>query len=118
MRISRSPRPAKEVSRWSCPRFPSSCEPPVAVVDKNVDRHGTRALATAYLEYLYSPGGPGRDRPQFLPAASAAAKAKYAHQFPALNLVTVETAFGGWSKAQPEFFGDGGIFDQVYAQGG
>jgi sulfate transport system substrate-binding protein len=46
-----------------------------------------------------------------------AASAKYASQFPKLNLVTVETAFGGWSKAQPEFFGDGGIFDQVYSKG-
>jgi sulfate/thiosulfate transport system substrate-binding protein len=92
-------------------------EPPVAVVDKNVDRRGTRALATAYLEYLYSPVGQDVIGRNFCRPRSAAAKAKYAHQFPALNLVTVETAFGGWSKAQPEFFGDGGIFDQVYAQG-
>jgi sulfate transport system substrate-binding protein len=47
----------------------------------------------------------------------AAAKAKYAAQFPKLKLVTVEKNFGGWSKAQPEFFGNGGIFDQVYSQG-
>ena len=93
-------------------------EPPVAVVDKNVDRHGTRALATAYLEYLYSPAGQDVIGRNFCRPRSAAAKAKYAYQFPALNLVTVETAFGGWSKAQPAFFGDGGIFDQVYAQGG
>ena len=94
------------------------CEPPVAVVDKNVDRHGTRELATAYLEYLYSPAAQdviGRD---FYRPREAAAKAKYAHQFPSLNLVTVKDAeFGGWSKAQPEFFSDGGIFDQVYSKG-
>jgi sulfate transport system substrate-binding protein len=92
-------------------------EPPVAVVDKNVDRHGTRALATAYLEYLYSPAAQDLIGRNFYRPRDAAAQAKYAHQFPRLNLVTVETAFGGWAKAQPEFFGDGGIFDQVYAQG-
>jgi sulfate/thiosulfate-binding protein len=93
------------------------CEPPVAVVDKNADRHGTRALAAAYLEYLYSPAAQdliGRD---FYRPRDAAAQAKYAHQFPNLKLVTVGSAFGGWAKAQPEFFGDGGIFDQIYGQG-
>ncbi len=94
------------------------CEPPVSVVDKNVDRHGTRELATAYLEYLYSPAAQdliGRD---FYRPRDPAAQAKYAHQFPSLDLVTVrDPAFGGWSKAQPEFFSDGGIFDQVYGKG-
>jgi sulfate/thiosulfate-binding protein len=94
------------------------CEPPVAIVDKNVDRHGSRAIATEYLKYLYSPAAQdliGRD---FYRPRDAAAQAKYAHQFPSLNLVTVhDAAFGGWAKAQPEFFGDGGIFDQVYSQG-
>jgi len=90
------------------------CEPPVAVVDKNVDRHGTRALATAYLEYLYSPAAQDVIGRNFYRPREAAAQAKYAHQFPPLKLVTVDTAFGGWAKAQPEFFGDGGIFDQVY----
>jgi sulfate transport system substrate-binding protein len=92
-------------------------EPPVSVVDKNVDKHGTRAIATAYLEYLYSPAGQDVIGRNFYRPRDAAAKAKYASQFPALNLVTVEKDFGGWSKAQPEFFGDGGIFDQVYSKG-
>jgi sulfate/thiosulfate-binding protein len=92
-------------------------EPPVAVVDKNVDRHGTRALATAYLEYLYSPAAQDLIGQNFYRPRDSAARAKYAHQFPSLHLVTVEQAFGGWKKAQPEFFGDGGIFDQVYSQG-
>jgi sulfate/thiosulfate transport system substrate-binding protein len=90
------------------------CEPPVAVVDKNVDRRGTRALATAYLEYLYSPAAQDAIGRNFYRPREAAAQAKYAHQFPPLKLVTVGSAFGGWTKAQPEFFGDGGIFDQVY----
>jgi sulfate/thiosulfate transport system substrate-binding protein len=90
-------------------------EPPVAVVDANVDQHGTRALATAYLEYLYSPAGQDVIGRNFYRPRDPAALAKYAHQFPQLNLVTVEQAFGGWAKAQPEFFADGGIFDQVYA---
>jgi sulfate/thiosulfate-binding protein len=94
------------------------CEPPVSVVDKNVDRHGTRALATAYLEYLYSPAGQDVIGRNFYRPREKAAQAKYAHQFPSLNLVTIKDAeFGGWSKAQPEFFGDGGIFDQVYSKG-
>ncbi len=92
-------------------------EPPVAVVDKNVDRHGTRALATAYLDYLYSDEGQDVVGRNFYRPRGAAAKAKYASRFPAVELVTVEQQFGGWKKAQPEFFGDGGIFDQVYSQG-
>jgi len=92
-------------------------EPPVAVVDKNVDKHGTRAIATAYLEYLYSPEGQDVIGRNFYRPRDPAAKAKYASQFPDVSLVTVEKAFGGWSKAQPEFFGDGGIFDQVYSKG-
>jgi sulfate/thiosulfate-binding protein len=93
------------------------CEPPVAVVDKVVDKHGTRALATAYLDYLYSDEGQDVIGRNFYRPRSAAAKAKYASQFPAVELVTVEKSFGGWNKAQPEFFGDGGIFDQVYSKG-
>jgi sulfate/thiosulfate-binding protein len=89
-------------------------EPPVAVVDANVDRHGTRALATAYLEYLYSPTGQDVIGRNFFRPRDPAALAKYAHQFPQLDLVTI-AQFGGWAKAQPEFFADGGIFDQVYA---
>jgi sulfate/thiosulfate-binding protein len=92
-------------------------EPPVAVVDKNVDKHGTRTLATAYLEYLYSPAGQDVIGKNFYRPRDPAAKAKYGSQFPDIKLVTVEKNFGGWQKAQPEFFGDGGIFDQVYSKG-
>jgi sulfate/thiosulfate transport system substrate-binding protein len=93
-------------------------EPPVAVVDKNVDRHGTRALATAYLDYLYSAAGQDVIGKNFYRPRDPAAQAKYAAQFRGTPpMVTVAQAFGGWQKAQPEFFGDGGIFDQVYSKG-
>jgi sulfate transport system substrate-binding protein len=91
-------------------------EPPVAVVDKNAAKHGTLELATAYLKYLYSPAAQDIIGKNFYRPRDPAAAAKYASQFPSLELSTVKQ-FGGWSKVQPEFFGDGGIFDQVYAQG-
>jgi sulfate transport system substrate-binding protein len=91
-------------------------QPPVAVVDKNVDRHGTRALAEAYLKYLYSPAAQDLIGANFYRPIDPAAAKKYAAQFPAIQMVSI-SKFGGWSKVQPEFFGDGGIFDQVYSKG-
>jgi sulfate transport system substrate-binding protein len=91
-------------------------EPPVAVVDKNVDRHGSRALAEAYVKYHYTPAAQDLAGAYFYRPRDAAAAAKYASQFPAIEMVTI-AKFGGWQKVQPEFFGDGGIFDQVYGQG-
>ncbi len=93
-------------------------EPPVAIVDKNVDKHGTRTLAETYLKYLYSPAGQDVIGKNFYRPRDAAAKAKYAAQFPSLPLVTVNGAFGGWTKAQPAFFGDGGIYDQISSKAG
>ncbi len=90
-------------------------EPPVAVVDKNVDRKGTRAVAQAYLEYLYTEEGQDIAGKNFYrPAVSDKAKAKYAKQFPNLNLFTIEQGFGGWTKADKDHFADGGSFDQIY----
>lgn len=90
-------------------------EPPVTVVDKNVDKKGTRKVAEAYLKYLYSEEGQDIAGKNFYrPAFSEAAKAKYASQFPKVTLVTIDEVFGGWAKAQPEHFGDGGVFDQIY----
>lgn len=92
-------------------------EPPVTVVDKNVDRKGTRALAEAYLKFLYTEEAQdiiGRNF--YRPAISAKAQAKYASQFPKLNLFTIDQAFGGWAKADKEHFADGGSFDQIYAR--
>jgi sulfate/thiosulfate-binding protein len=88
-------------------------EPPVALVDANADKHGTRKLATAYLQFLYSEEGQELAAKHFYRPRSKTAFAKYAGQFPKVDLVTIQD-FGGWSKAQPYFFGDGGIFDQIY----
>lgn len=99
------------------PSISIKAEPPVAVVDKNVDKHGTRALAEEYLKYLYAPEAQEVIAQNFYRPVDPAVLKKYAHQFPSLPEVTVDGAFGGWSKAQPEFFGDGGIFDQVYSKG-
>ncbi len=91
-------------------------EPAVTVIDKNVDKKGTRALATAYLEYLYSDEGQDIAGKHFYRPISAPAQAKYAKQFPALKLFTIDQAFGGWSKATPAHFADGGSFDQIYVK--
>jgi sulfate/thiosulfate transport system substrate-binding protein len=92
-------------------------EPPVTVVDRNVDRKGTRAVAEEYLKYLYTEEGQDIAGKNFYrPAFSEQAKAKYAKQFPKLNLFTIEQAFGGWSKADKEHFADGGSFDQIYTR--
>ena len=89
-------------------------EPPVTVVDKVVDKRGSRQVANAYLDFLYSDAGQDIIGKHFYRPTSEAARAKYASQFPSLNLVTIDGQFGGWSKAQKTFFADGGIFDQIY----
>ncbi len=89
-------------------------EPPVAVVDKNVDRKGTRALAQAYLQYLYTDEGQDIVGKNFYRPISAKAQAKYAKQLPPIKLFTIEEAFGGWAKADKDHFADGGSFDQIY----
>ena len=92
-------------------------EPAVAVVDRNVDRRGTRAVATAYLEYLYTEEGQEIVAKNFYrPAASAKAQAKYARQFAKIHLFTIDQAFGGWDKADKAHFADGGSFDQIYSK--
>ncbi len=92
-------------------------EPPVAVVDRNVDRKGTRAVAEEYLKYLYSEEGQDIAGKNFYrPAVSEKAKAKYARQFPKLNLFTIAQAFGGWAQADKDHFADGASFDQVYTR--
>lgn len=92
-------------------------EPPVALVDKVVDRHGTRAVAQAYLEYLYSSEGQEiAARNYYRPTAESVA-ARHAKRFPKIRLFTVDTMFGGWKKAQKEHFADGAIFDQIFQAG-
>ncbi len=92
-------------------------EPPVAVVDKVVDKKGTRAVAVAYLEYLYSPEGQEIAAKNFYRPRLAAVATKYAAQFPKVKLFTIDEAFGGWTKAQKTHFADGGVFDQMYQPG-
>ena len=89
-------------------------EPPVTVIDKVVDKRGTREVATAYLEYLYSEVGQDLIGKNFYRPTSDAAKAKFAAQFPNIELVTIDGQFGGWANAQKTFFADNGIFDQIY----
>jgi sulfate transport system substrate-binding protein len=89
-------------------------EPPVAVVDKVVDKKGTRALAQAYLEYLYSAEGQEiAAKHYYRPRLEAVAK-KHAARFPKVNLITIDEVFGGWQKTQKTHFADGGVFDQIY----
>ena len=92
-------------------------EPAVAVIDKNVDKKGTRAVAEEYLKYLYSEEGQDIAGKNFYrPAVSEKAKAKYAKQFAKINLFSIDTAFGGWARADKEHFADGGSFDQIYTR--
>jgi sulfate transport system substrate-binding protein len=92
-------------------------EPAVAVVDKNVDRKGTRQVAEEYLKYLYSEEGQDIIGKNFYrPAVSQKAQAKYEKQFPKIKLFTIDEAFGGWTRADKEHFADGGSFDQIYSR--
>jgi sulfate transport system substrate-binding protein len=92
-------------------------EPSVALVDKNVDRHGTRKPAEAFLDYLYSPEAQETEARHFYRPRDPAILAKYKNQFPSIPLATVDTDFGGWDKAQAVHFADGGMFDQIYRPG-
>ncbi len=89
-------------------------EPPVAVVDANVDRKGTRKVAEAYLRYLYSPEGQEIAAKHFYRPTDPTIAAKYASQFRKIALFTIDEAFGGWQKAARAHFADGGTFDQIY----
>jgi sulfate/thiosulfate transport system substrate-binding protein len=92
-------------------------EPPVAVVDRNVDKHGTRAVAEAYLKFLYSDEGQELAVKNHYRPRSAAVVAKHTGVFPKIKLFTIDALFGGWKKAQATHFADGGTFDQIYTPG-
>jgi len=97
--------------------YPSSsilAEPPVALLDKNVDRHKTRVVATGYLNFLYSPLAQDIIGKHHFRPREAKAAAKYAGAFKAIPMVTIDQAFGGWKKASAVHFADGGLFDQIY----
>jgi sulfate transport system substrate-binding protein len=89
-------------------------EPSVAVVDRNVDRRGTRAVAEAYLRHLYSAEGQEIAARNFYRPREVSALSAATVRFPELNLVTIDQEFGGWAKAQREHFADGGSFDRIY----
>jgi sulfate/thiosulfate transport system substrate-binding protein len=91
-------------------------EPSVSVVDQVVDERGTRAVAEAYLKYLYSPEGQEIAAKHFYRPRDPQVAARHTAQFPPMHLVTIDEVFGGWAKAQATHFADGGIFDKMYAQ--
>ncbi|NMZ46775.1 sulfate ABC transporter substrate-binding protein [Pseudomonas oryzihabitans] len=90
-------------------------EPPVAVVDKVVDKKGTRKHAEAYLQYLYSPEGQRIAAQNFYRPRDAKVAAEFKDQFKPVKLVTIDQEFGGWKEAQPKYFADGGVFDKIFA---
>jgi len=92
-------------------------EPPVAVVDKVVDKRGTRKLAEAYLQFLYTDEAQDIIAANYYRPTTGKAAKKYAAQFPKVNLFTIDEAFGGWARAQKAHFADGGTFDQIYQPG-
>jgi sulfate transport system substrate-binding protein len=92
-------------------------EPPVAVVDKVAGKHGTKAVAQAYLEYLYTPEGQAIAAKNFYRPRDPGVAAKYAAAFPKVTLVTIDEVFGGWKKAHAAHFADGASFDQIYQPG-
>ena len=91
-------------------------EPAVTIVDKNVDKKGTRAVAQAYLEFLYTEEAQDLIGKHFYRPTSAKAQAKYAKQLPKINLFKIDDAFGGWTQASKVHFADGGTFDQIYTR--
>ena len=91
-------------------------EPPVTVVDRTVDRRGTREVAQAYLQYLYTPEGQTIAAENYYRPVDPKVAARFEKQFPKVNLFTIDEVFGGWSKAQKAHFVDGGVFDQIYTK--
>jgi sulfate/thiosulfate transport system substrate-binding protein len=91
-------------------------QPAVTLVDKNVDKKGTRAVAEEYLKHLYSQEAQDIIGKHFYRPTSAKAQAKYAKQLPKLKLFTIDEAFGGWDKAAKDHFADGASFDQLYSK--
>jgi sulfate/thiosulfate-binding protein len=91
-------------------------EPTVALVDRNVDRRGTRAIAEAYLEFLYSDMGQDLAGKHFYRPSNPEFLRKYQHQYPDVELFTIDDVFGGWAPATQKHFRDGGVFDRIYLQ--
>ncbi len=92
-------------------------EPSISIVDKNVDKKGTRKVAEAYLNYLYTPEGQEIAAKNFYRPRDAKVAEKHKDQFAAVQLFTIDDVFGGWTKATEVHFKDGGVFDQIYVPG-
>ena len=90
-------------------------EPPVAIVDKNVEQHGTRAVAEAYLKYLYTDAGQETAARNYYRPRSPEVLAKYKTKFPDIKLFTLTDIAGNWKQAQAKHFADHGVFDQLYS---
>lgn len=108
---------AKDGVQIVVPSLSILAEPPVAVVDKVVDKKGTRKVAEAYLQYLYSPEGQDIAARHYYRPRDANVEARYASAFAKVELFTIDEAFGGWLRAQKAHFADGGTFDEVYQPG-
>lgn len=91
-------------------------EPTVAVVTENAKKHGTEAVAKAYLEFLYTPEAQTAIARNFYRPRDPKIAEQFKAQFPAINLVTIDKEFGGWAKAQATYFDDGGVFDRIYTK--
>jgi sulfate transport system substrate-binding protein len=89
---------------------------PVAIVDKVVDKHGSRDLAKAYLDFLYTPEGQKIAAENGNRVNDAVVAAEFKDKFPNVRLVTIEDVFGGWDKVQKEHFASGGLLDQIYGE--
>jgi sulfate transport system substrate-binding protein len=98
------------------PSVSAEAEPPVSVVDKTVDKKGTRAAAEEYLKYLWSPEGQEIAAANYLRPRDPVVLAKYTDRFPKVDFLSVEKTFGDWRTVQKTHFNDGGVFDQIYAQ--
>jgi sulfate transport system substrate-binding protein len=103
----------KEVVEIVVPPISILAEPPVAWVDRVVNKHDTAKVAQEYLKYLYTPEGQEIAAKHYYRPRLEAVAQKYANTFPKLNLFTIDDVFGGWQKAQKAHFNEGGIFDQI-----
>ncbi len=97
------------------PSLSIRADPPMAVIEPNVDKHGTREVATAYLRFLFTPAAQELAARNFYRPVDAQALARHTDIFKSIEQIDVQTAFGGWAKAQKTHFDDGGTFDQIYA---
>ncbi|NLD38937.1 MAG: sulfate ABC transporter substrate-binding protein [Desulfatiglans sp.] len=107
-------KPGKDEYEIVVPSISILAEPPVAIIDRNAERHGTADLAKAYIQFLYSEHGQEIAAKNYYRPRLESVLCKYTAQFQEVNLITIEDIFGGWEKAHATHFADRGIFDQIY----